>query len=95
MMFSLKNACVHFLSLMYTTVNALRVIRQIFGIQKLGNANGVLRHLFTKRRAADAYAHQILLSYFKIIAYPVMRPNIGTTRLKNANIVQTLLNITA
>lgn len=90
MMFNPKNVSVHFPSLMYTIANVLHAILQTFGIQKLVNVNGVLRLLFIKNKAADVFAHQILLSYFRTTAYHAMRLNIGTTKLKNANTARIL-----
>jgi hypothetical protein len=80
---------------MYIIANVSLAMLQTFGTQKLVNVNGVHKLSYTKNRAVDVYAHQILHFYFKIIAYPVIRQNIGTTRQKDVNIVQILLFITA
>lgn len=79
---------------MYITANVLLVIILIFGIPKLDNANGVLKHLFTKNKAVDAYAHHKLHTYLKIIAYHATRRNIGIIKLNHVSIVQRHLFIT-
>jgi hypothetical protein len=94
MIFSHKSAFALLLNHIYTTTNVLYAILLIFGIQKLVNVNGVLKPLSIKNKVVDAFVHQIHLSYIKVIAFHVIRQNIGTTKLKDASIAQIVLYIT-
>lgn len=94
MMFSHKSVFALLLNHIFTTANVLHATLLIFGIQNLVNVNGVLKLLSIKNKVVDAYAHQIHLTYFKVIAFHVIRPNIGTIKQKDASTAQIVLYIT-
>jgi len=62
--------------------DALNAMSQIFGTQKLSNANGVLILLFIKKLAVDAFVQQVAHICQMASALNVLPQNIGIIKIK-------------